>query len=57
MYCLDNFKDHEVYGETTGPSTDYTGIEIILMPCNIINPGYIKKGDSIEPGCIGDLEQ
>ena len=57
MFCLD-WNDDEPF-ELIGNSIDdnYTRLEIVLVPCNYMHTQLGYQDDSINPECIGDLEE
>ena len=57
MNCVD-WDDEEPF-ELMGDSTDddYIRFEAILTPCNYLHTMLDYQGDSINPQCVGDLEE
>ena len=56
MFCIDWNDDNpiEIMGHEF--DSDYTALDIIIVPCNYIHTMFGYQGDSIHPECNGELE-
>ena len=57
MLCIDWEEDNPIEILGYEFDYDYTRFEVSLVPCNYLHTMLDHLGDSINPECVGDLEE
>ena len=57
MLCIDWKDDYPVEILGSEFDSDYSRLEVLLLPCNYLHTMLGYQGDSISDECVGSLEE